>query len=284
MLRFNHKIYKEERIISIMRSRRIKHVVISCMFLFLLSFVSAGNVIVRNGNITTADTITGQFISEASASGDWHLYNALGLLIGKFTVANTAFQMLPSNGVNAWVGNSSTAVFVADNINKYATAYGVNGFYTEDISGPRTFQTNRTRTTIYGNSSIKGTYNDWAVNNGVINATGVTIISSHPSTLNTTKALDTTYTHTNSRAAIIKANLALANLFGTSGDATGVDFYVNGVACDSAAILELSGTSPGVIDTETIFCTVQPGQKWSLNTTVIGTGFATLNRIEETYL
>jgi hypothetical protein len=123
----------------------------------------------------------------------------------------------------------------------------------------------------------------------VINAsgttiTGLTVTTSHPSSINTTKALDTTYTNTNAGAVIVKANIALANLFATSGDATGVDLYVNGVACDSAAILELSGASPGVIDTETIFCTVQSNQKWSLNTTVIGTGFANLNRIEETIL
>lgn len=284
MQQFNHKIYKEETTIFIMRSRRIKYVVISCMFLFLLSFVSAGNVIIRNGNITTSDTITGQFVSEASTTtGDWHLYNALGVLAGRFTVINAAFQMLPANGINAWMGNSSTAVFIADNVNKYASAYGVNGFYTEDIGGPRTFQTNRTRTTIYGNSSIKGTYHDWT-SAGVINATGTTIIASHLSTINTTKALDTTYTNTNAGAVIVKANVALANLFATAGDATGVDLYVNGVACDSAAMLELSGASPGVIDTETIFCTIQPNQKWSLNTTVIGTGFANLNRIEEIVL
>lgn len=138
-------------------------------------------------NTTNTPTFTGanffgQILSDIPGGlGTWHRYTVLGgaFPVGFVTSENFVFQISPENGFDLYMGNFSTSTFVAGNTNGLSQVYSAKSFITQILGAGSTFETNLSRTTIYGNSTIKGTSHDWAVPNATINATGVNIISNH---------------------------------------------------------------------------------------------------------
>lgn len=167
-------------------------------------------------NTTNTPTFTGanffgQILSDIPGGlGTWHRYTVLGgaFPIGFVTSENFVFQISPENGFDLYMGNFSTSTFVAGNTNGLSQVYSANSFITQILGAGSTFETNLSRTTIYGNSSIKGTNHDWAVPNGFINATGVNITSNHQ-ILYPNYSLDSLYKNDYGRPMILTASIGL---------------------------------------------------------------------------
>lgn len=174
------------------------------------------NIFNQNLNTTNTPTFTGanffgQILSDIPGGlGTWHRYTVLGgaFPIGFVTSENFVFQISPENGFDLYMGNFSTSTFVAGNTNGLSQIYSAKSFITQILGAGSTFETNLSRTTIYGNSSIKGTNHDWAVPNGTINATGVNIISNHQ-ILYPNYSLDTTYKNDYGRPIILTIGVQL---------------------------------------------------------------------------
>lgn len=247
-------------------------------------------------NITTTD----RFISTLSGvSGVWHSYYVLGtfLEIGRVTSELGVFQIKSLANLDIYFSNDDTTAFVSASDTGYVLARAISGFFV-DNGAIRSFESNVTRTHIYNNASFTGTINnftnnifiaqnttikglrhDWAVSNGIINATGVNITSNHQTyniTANT--ALDTTYNNTLDRVVYI--DVSFTSLVPATANAY-ITAYVNGTyraseGQDWREVIQDIGQST---DYHHLGFYVQPTQRWSLNSSTASGGSVALERV-----
>ena len=246
-------------------------------------------------------TFLGELISDVPGGfGIWHRYTVLGGIfpVGRVTSENGVFQIMPENGFDLWMGNFSTSTFRAGNTDGISGIFSARTFVVEILGGARTFESNATETRIYGNSSfggvinnftnnvfigqntsIKGLRHDWAVANGIINATGVNITSNHQ-TYNITSftSLDTTYNNTLDRVVYIDVSFTSTV---PSGATAFVTAYVNGTmrAYEGQTWREILIDIGQGTDYHHFGFYVQPTQRWSLNSSTDSGGSVTLERV-----
>lgn len=247
-------------------------------------------------NITTTD----RFLSTLSGvSGVWHSYYVLGtfLEIGRVTSELGVFQIKSLANLDIYFSNDDTTAFVSASDTGYVLVRAISGFFV-DNGAVRSFESNVTRTHIYNNASFTGTINnftnnifiaqnttikglrhDWAVSNGIINATGVNITSNHQTyniTANT--ALDTTYNNTLDRVVYI--DVSFTSLVPATANAY-ITAYVNGTYRASEgqdwreAIQDIGQST----DYHHLGFYVQPTQRWSLNSSTASGGSVALERV-----
>lgn len=173
-----------------------------------------------------------------------------------------------------------------------------NTFYVDNpITSVRSFETNSTRTQIYGNSTLsglnntvqnnlavlqnftlKGRSNDWACpfgsNHCTINATGFNITSNHQSYTGTAQ-FDTTFTNNHSRPIYI--DFTFESGFLGALDVAYVSMYVNGSLMSQEGLVLWDGSDLGGGDGTRYYHhlggTVQPGMRYSFNSTTLNNGF-----------
>lgn len=243
------------------------------------------NQVTSSTNIIAND---GQIVENRNTLGQHILIGFLGIPVATFTseYADIRFKSLLAGFGTYLANNLNSCIYGADDDGTFSARCikGVKTYSTNESTGYEILSWNRT---LYDLDIPTQNINSTRINapcqlgseGCIANYTGWNITSNHQSyDITGITSLDTTYT--NSQGRVIYLDITFESQTVSTTDNAYVTLYVNGSYYSREGVIAGKlGTSDPFVGYHHLGGYIQPGQVWSLNSTVSGTASVNLERV-----